>query len=120
MQAPLSAHADVDPAKLTNTTMRGLKRTARSLGPVLGHRAGLAGDRLLGYVEARRQIYLPTYRRVLDHCLQDEIADLRQLGAGQMVVLLDYETNGDLDDLTSPLSHAALIARYIDKTSPEH
>ena len=120
MQAPLSAHADVDPAELTNTTMRGLKRTARSLGPVLGHRAGLAGDRLLGYAEARRQIYLPIYRWVLDHCLQDEIAELRQLGVGQMVVLLDYETNGDLDDLTSPLSHAALIARYIGETWPEH
>ena len=114
------AHADVDPARLTNTTMRGLKRTVRSLGPVLGHRAGLAGDRLLGYAEARRQIYLPTYRWVLDHCLQNEIAELRQLGAGQMVVLLDYETNGDLDDLASPLSHAALIARYIDETWPEH
>ena len=114
------AHADVDPTKLTNTTMRGLKRTARSLGPVLGHRAGLAGDRLLGYAEARRQISLPTYRWVLDHRLQNEIAQLRQLGAGQMVVLLDDETNGDLDNLTSTLSHAALIVRHIDEMWPEH
>jgi hypothetical protein len=113
------ARADVDPAKLTNTTMRGLKRTARSLGPVLGHRPGLAGDPLLGYAEARRQIYLLTYRWVLDHRLRDEVAELRRLGAGQSVVLLDYETNGDLDDLTSPLSHATLIVRYLDETWPE-
>ena len=113
------AHADVDLTRLTNTTMRGLKRTSRSLGPVLGHRAGLAGDRLLGYAEARRQIYLPAYRWVLDHQLQNELAKLRQLGAEQMVLLLDYETNGDLDDLTSPLSHATLIARYLDGTWPK-
>jgi hypothetical protein len=113
------AHADVDPARLTNTTMRGLKRTARSLGPVLGHRAGLAGERLLGYAEARRQIYLPTYRWVLDHHLQQEVAELRRLGAGRLVVLLDYETNGDLDDLSSPLSHATLIVRYLDGRWPQ-
>jgi len=82
---------------------------------VLGHRVELVGDRLLGYAEARRQSYLPTYRRVLDHCLQNEIAELRQLGAGQMMVVLDYEIYDDLNDLTSPLSHAALIARYIDE-----
>lgn len=83
------SHADVDPARLANTTMCGLKRTSRNLGPVLGHRAGLAGDELLGYAETRRQIYLPSYRWVLDHHLQDEVAHLRWLGAPQMVVLLD-------------------------------
>ena len=34
-------HADIDPAKLQVTTMRGLKRTARRYGPVQGHRAAL-------------------------------------------------------------------------------
>lgn len=110
---------DVDPSKLANITMRGLKRSARQLGAVLGHRAGLQGDRLLTYAEARRQIYLPTYRWVLDHRLQDELAELRRLGAAQLVVLLDYETNGDLDDLTRPLSHAALILRYLEGSWPD-
>jgi hypothetical protein len=100
---------DVDPSKLANTTMRGLKRSARQLGAVLGHRSGLQGGGLLTYAEARRLIYLPTYRWVLDHRLQDELAELRWLGAAQLVVLLDYETNGDIDDLTRPLSHASLI-----------
>src|SRR3954467_9461445 len=58
------ARQDVDPSKLANTTMRGLKRSPRQFGAVLGHRAGLQGDRLLTYAEARRLIYLPTYRWV--------------------------------------------------------
>jgi hypothetical protein len=39
--------ADVDPATLQIATMKGIKRTVRTFGKVLGHRAGLAGDRLL-------------------------------------------------------------------------
>jgi hypothetical protein len=112
------ARQDVDPSKLSNTTMRGLKRSARQLGAVLGHRAGIEGDRLLTYAEARRQIYLPTYRWVLDHRLQEELAELRRLGAAQLVVLLDYETNGNIDDLTHPLSHASLILRYLEGSWP--
>jgi hypothetical protein len=112
------AHSDVDQSKLTNTTMRGLKRSGQRLGVVLGHRAGLEGDYLLTYAEARRQIYLPTYRWVLDQRLQEELAELRRLGEGQLVVLLDYETNGDIKDLSHPLSHAALIVRYLEGTWP--
>jgi hypothetical protein len=112
------AHADVDLSKLTNTTMRGLKRSARSHGAVRGHRAGVTGVELLDYATARRRIYLPSYRWVLDHCLQSEIAALRQLGADRLVVLLDYETNTDLDDVSRPLAHAGLIVRYLEGTWP--
>jgi hypothetical protein len=58
--------ADVDEAKLDVTSMVGLKRTVRRHGAVLGHRRGVHGDALLGYEAARRQIYLPSYRWVLD------------------------------------------------------
>jgi len=112
------ARQDVDPSKLANTTMRGLKRSTRQLGAVLGHRAGIEGERLLTYAEARRQIYLPTYRWVLDHRLQEELAALRRLNTAQLVVLLDYETNSDIDDLTHPLSHASLILHYLEGSWP--
>jgi hypothetical protein len=105
--------ADVEPAKLSITTMRGLKRTVRKHGAVLGHRAGLDGTTLLGYEQARRRIYLPAYRWVLEHAATDVIATLRDLAAGRDVVLLDYTTNGDLTDTTSPLSHAALVRLYL-------
>ena len=105
--------ADVDPAKLTVTTMTGLKRTVRRHGPVRGHRAGLHGETLLDYRTARDLIYLPSYQWMLEHRAAGVIDDLRRLATDQGVVLLDYTTNGDPADLTSPLSHAALIARHL-------
>jgi hypothetical protein len=105
---------DIDPSKLDITAMKGLKRTVRRLGACLGHREGLGGARLLDYREARRQIYLPTYRWVLDHRLGRELDELRRLGALGPVVLLDYETNADPDDLSRPLSHVALVIRALD------
>ena len=111
--------ADVDPAKFAVTSMKGLKRTARRFGKVLGHRRGVEGAELLPYREARAAIYLPTYRHVLERCLQAEVARLRELCAGDVpVVLLDYETNCELDDLSKPLSHAGLVKRYVEGEWP--
>ncbi|MEO3752292.1 hypothetical protein [Streptomyces sp. B6B3] len=107
--------ADVDPTRLGVTTMRGLKRTVRRYGPVRGHRAGLEGDGLLPYEAARRRIYLPAYRWVLEHRVADLVERLR---AAEDVVLLDYTTNGDVADLGSPLSHAALIQLHIEDRWP--
>jgi hypothetical protein len=67
---------------------------------------------------ARRRIYLPAYRWVLAQCLQRELGELRRLGASDTIVLLDYETNSDFDDLTRPVAHAALIVRYLEGTWP--
>lgn len=111
-------HADVDLAKLTVTSMTGLKRTARRFGPVLGHRRGLHSDRLLGYVEARWRIYLPTYRWVLEGPAHPVTEQLRLISQDRDLVLLDYTTNGDPADPTSPLSHAALVAAYVSDQWP--
>ncbi|HUQ57329.1 DUF6939 family protein [Lentzea sp.] len=106
-------NADVDPSKLGVTSMKGLKRTVRRFGPVRGHRAGLASDRLLDYRTARQEIYSPAYRWVLENRLRDELARLHELAESSDVVLLDYTTNGDVEDLRTPLSHAALIAEHL-------
>jgi hypothetical protein len=101
-----------DFTKLDITTMKGIKRTARRLGPPLGHRLD---GRLLGYEEARRALYLPTYRWMLDHSVPELVAELRELSDRRTVVLLDYTTNGDIADLATPLSHAALIAQRVQE-----
>jgi len=106
------ASEEEDFTKLEITAMRGVKRTVRRLGPPLGHRFE---GRLLGYEEARRLLYLPTYRWMLDHRAADLVAELRGLGLRRTVVLLDYTTNGDVMDLSKPLSHAALIAQRIQE-----
>lgn len=105
--------ADIDLAVMGKTTMRGLKRTVRRYGRCLGHRQGIDSDELLGYIEARHAIYLPTYRFALEQRLQDEVNALTELVRNGPVVLLDYETNVDINDRRKPLSHAGLIAAYI-------
>ena len=110
---------DVDPTKFEVRDMKGLKRTVRRFGPVRGHRRGVAGDALLPYGEARRAIYLPTYRWVLEHALQAEVAELAALSAEHTVVLLDYETNTDVEDLSKPLSHAGLVQLWVEGRWPE-
>lgn len=109
---------DVDPAKFAIANMKNLKRTVRRFGKVLGTREGVAGERLLGYIEARRAVYLPAYRWVLDHRLQALLDELRALGQAQTVLLLDYTTNGDVDNPAQPLSHAALITHYLEDRWP--
>ena len=98
--------------------MRHLKRSARSFGRVLGHRAGIGSPHLLSYVEARQQIYLPLYKWVLDHRLRALVDELRAPSERGEVVLLDYATNGEVEDLSSPLSHAQLIRCYVEGDWP--
>ncbi|WP_031507193.1 DUF6939 family protein [Streptomyces megasporus] len=109
---------DVDLSKLDVATMRGLKRTVRRYGPVRGHRMGPTGERLLDYESARRRIYLPSYRWVLENRVADLVERLRAKAETSDVVLLDHTTNGDVFDLGSPLSHAALVRRYVEGRWP--
>jgi len=110
--------ADVDRNVIGVTTMKGIKRSIRRFGQVLGHRAGLDGDRLLPYGEARKQIYLPCYRFVLETCVADLVDELERLSRAGPVVLLDFQTNGDVENLATPLSHAALVKRYVEGDWP--
>ena len=109
---------DVDTSLFTNDTMRGLKRTVRKYGKPLGHRKGVNGTELLGYIEARKQIYIPTYQWVLENKVKDIIDRLREVSKTKTIVLLDYDTNADVDNGRKPLSHASLIKAYVEGTYP--
>jgi hypothetical protein len=52
---------------------------------------------------------------MLDHRAAGLVARLRELSGHRTVVLLDYTTNGDVTDLSAPLSHAALIAPRVQE-----
>lgn len=103
---------DVDEAAFYITSMKGIKRTVRKNGRCLGHRQGIGGEQLLGYVEARKRIYLPSYRVVLERN-QALVSQLDQMQREGHVVLLDYETNGDIENTRKPLSHAWLMRYWI-------
>jgi hypothetical protein len=111
--------ADVDRTRLEVTNMRGLKRTVKKFGRCLGHRAGFGSAELLDYIAARRAIYLPAYAHVLRERLGDQLAQLRTLAEAGSLVLLDYETNTDVDDARKPLSHAGLVRAWLLDDWPE-
>jgi len=75
---------------------------------------------LLGYLEARREIYLPAYNFVLEHRLEGELQALAEAARQSPLVLLDYSTNADVSDSRTPLSHAALVRdRLISVFGPD-
>ena len=109
---------DVDTTLFMNDSMKGLKRTVRKYGKPLGHRKGVHGDELLSYVEARKQIYIPTYKWVLENKVAGIIAKLKEASKTKTIVLLDYDTNADVENEKRPLSHASLIKAYIEGSYP--
>lgn len=109
---------DVDTSLFLNDTMKGLKRTVRRYGKPLGHRKGVNGTELLGYIEARKQIYIPTYKWVLENKVASIIEKMREASKTKTIVLLDYDTNADVDNPKKPLSHASLIKAYVEGIYP--
>ncbi len=110
---------DIDPSKFEIRTMKGIKRTVRRFGKPLGHRKGVNGTELLDYLTARYQIYLKAYAWVLDNKAQHTVQLLKAEAEKNDLVMLDFDTNGNLDDPRKPLSHAALVKRYLEKKYPE-
>ena len=108
----------IDISMFLNDTMKGIKRTVRKHGRVLGHRKGVHGTEILGYVEAKHQIYIPAYRWMLEHKAMDIIERLRKASETQTIVLLDYNTCCNVDDETKPLSHAYLVKAYAEGLYP--
>ncbi len=112
-------HCGIDISLFSNDTMKGLKRTVRRFGKPLGHQKGVNSSELMGYIEARKQIYIPSYRWVLEHKVAHIIDRLREASnKGKTIVLLDYDTNADVDNAKKPLSHASLIKAYVEGIYP--
>ena len=109
---------DIDISMFLNDTMKGIKRTVRKHGRVLGHRKGVHGTEILGYVEAKHQIYIPAYRWMLEHRAMYIIERLRKASETKTIVLLDYNTCCNVDDETKPLSHAYLVKAYAEGLYP--
>jgi hypothetical protein len=108
----------VDVEMFKNDTMKNIKRTVRRFGKPLGHRKGVHGTELLGYIEARKLIYIPTYKWVLENKVANIIDRLREASKTKTIVLLDYDTNADVENAKKPLSHASLIKAYVERIYP--
>ena len=110
--------ADIDTEMFRNDTMRNIKRTVRRFGKPLGHRYGVGSQELLSYIDARKRIYIPTYRWVLENKVIHIIERLREASKAKTVILLDYDTNADVDNPRKPLSHASLVKAYAEGIYP--
>lgn len=111
-------NVDVDVEMFKNDTMKNIKRTVRKFGRPLGHRKGVHGKELLDYTTARMEIYVPTYKWMLEHYCMNIIERLRVANKTKTIVLLDYNTNCDLKDTSKPLSHAFLVKAYAEGLYP--
>lgn len=112
--------ADVDFEMFKNDTMKNLKRTVKRFGPPLGHRKGVHGTELLDYFSARMQIYLPSYKWVLENVkeVNEVVMKIKDRSLSHDIVFIDYNTNTDFRDTSSPLSHAGLVKLYIEGNYP--
>jgi hypothetical protein len=111
-------HANIDRDSFDNKNMKNIKRTVRKFGEPLGHRKGTDGQELFNYIEARFEIYLPTYLWVLQNKVTSIIERLKEASERQDILLLDYETNCNVINPKKPLSHAFLIKAFIDGEYP--
>lgn len=109
---------DIDTSKFMITNMKEIKRTVRKFGRPLGHRKGPNGD-LLDYLAARKEIYLVSYYWILENKLKDLLDLLIDKARTNDLVFLDYETNEDIGNTKKPISHAALVKRYLEERYPK-
>lgn len=110
---------DVDKTKFIIKNMKGIKRTIRKYGSPLGHRKGINGIELLDYISARKSIYLRAYAFVLQSLVKDIIESLAEDALKQDLVLLDFDTNEDIENAKKPLSHASLIKKHMEFRFPQ-
>jgi hypothetical protein len=111
--------ADVDKEMFQNDTMKNIKRTVRKFGKPLGHRKGINGTELLSYIDARIQIYLPSYLWILENKVSEILDRLKEASQKEDIVLLDYETNCDVLNPKKPLSHAFLVKAFVENSYPK-
>ena len=104
----------IDLAKFSNVSMKKIKRPVSKMrGKILGHQKGLDDQGIISYVDARKLIYKPCYLWVLENYLSKEMNLIRDILSSSNIILLDYNTNCDIEDMTGPLSHASLIREVI-------
>lgn len=113
-------HAGIDSYSFRNDTMKNIKRTVRKFGKPLGHQYGVFSKQLLNYADAKRLIYAPSYKYVLDNIpeVQHVIAKIKTQAEVSDIVLLDYNLNPDNRDASKPLSHAEFVKMYIEGRYP--
>ena len=87
---------------------------AKRGGKPSGHQFG---RKLLGVVDARRLIYVPTYEWTLENRIDPRLLQrfIDAARAGVVQHFHDVGDNGDPSDENQPLAHAAVLVRYLNR-----
>lgn len=109
----------IDVSKFKIQNMVGIKRSIKKFGNPLGHLKGVSANELLDYVRARKEIFIPSYIWILHNKVTEEVNRLIEIALVQDLVLLDFDINQDIENISKPLSHASLIKRHIEQKHPE-
>ena len=99
-----------------------IKRTSSLKGKYKGHNKGtriLKGSeedsKLLESADAIKQIYIPSYKWMLENKCSKIIEKIKELSQEKTVILLDDKVVVDIEKATKIISPAALIKAYIEE-----
>ena len=81
-------------------------------GSVEGH---FFGTKVLDYLTARKQIYVPAYvYHAVHNALPHNARDLERMIKISDVAMHDVEKNGNIQDVTKPLAHSAVLVTLLN------
>lgn len=102
-----------DMSKLRTKSSKNIKRSQTDRrGAILGHKIN---NETIGYIDARKRLYVPMYNDAIErHCMNELVFLAGLVKEGWRVILLDYETNCDVEDPSKPLSHAGLVISMVN------
>lgn len=89
-----------------------------NLGELKGYNRGAYGHVIYDEMEARKQIYVPTYKWILDYKANDLINFIRTQSEKKEVVILDKYIGSDIFNVNQPISNAYLIKAYAEGLYP--
>ena len=87
------------------------RKPRKRKGNIQGH---LYGDRILGIVDARKEIYIPSYEYYISNHTSNEVkVDLVKRAIKDKIYFYDVEDNTEIND-PRPLAHSQLLADYFN------
>lgn len=76
----------------------------------------LYGNQIIGYKEARERIFIPTYRWMVQNCIEQATLEAIYIKASKNIpqFFFDVDTNGNIGVQSSPLAHSSVLVDIIN------
>ncbi len=77
----------------------------------------LLGEELLGYIEARKRIFIPTYIFMIEQCVKQESLNLilERAKRGRHQFIFDVDSVSAAEDTSGPLAHSSVLVDYLNQ-----